>query len=90
MASLLVSRIKVMARLDIAEKAYRRMAVLRCCWAVGRLTSVIYHAFRLGRTGGAATAGQKQARLTLERLGLSLELTAQLRSCYTNRTAFFW
>ena len=32
LASLLVSRIKVMARLDIAEK--------RCCWAVGRLTSV--------------------------------------------------
>ncbi len=39
LASLLVSRIKVMARLDIAS-AYRRMAVLRCCWAVGRLTSV--------------------------------------------------
>lgn len=30
-------------------------------------------------TGGAATAGQNRARLTLEHLGLSLELTAQLR-----------
>lgn len=40
LASLLVSRIKVMARLDIAENAYRRMGALRCCWAVGRLTCV--------------------------------------------------
>lgn len=48
LASLLVSRIKVMARLDIAENAYRRMGALRCCWAVGRLTCVSHHAFRTG------------------------------------------
>ncbi|MCW0137098.1 ATPase, T2SS/T4P/T4SS family [Escherichia coli] len=68
-----------MARLDIAENAYRRMGALRCCWAVGRLTCVSPPCLPPGGTGGAATAGQNQARLTLERLGLSLELTAQLR-----------
>ncbi|GHK37430.1 type II secretion system protein GspE [Escherichia coli] len=78
LASLLVSRIKVMARLDIAS-AYRRMGVLRCCWAVGRLTCVSPPCPPHGAARGAATAGQNRARLTLERLGLSHELTAQLR-----------
>lgn len=59
LASLLVSRIKVMARLDIAENAYRRMGALRCCWAVGRLTCVSPPCLPHGGTGGAATAGQK-------------------------------
>ncbi len=79
-----------MARLDIAEKRVPQVAVLRCCWAVGRLTSVYLPCFRLGGTGGAATAGQKPGSPELERLGLSLELTAQLRQLLHNRTAFFW
>lgn len=40
LASLLVSRIKVMARWILPKSAYRRMDALRCCWAVGRLTCV--------------------------------------------------
>lgn len=55
------------------------MAVLRCCWAVGRLTCVSPPCHPPGAARGAATAGQSQARLTLERLGLSQQLTAQLR-----------
>lgn len=78
LASLLVSRIKVMARLDIAS-AYRRMAVLRCCWAVGRLTSVYLPCLLPGERVVLRLLDKNQARLTLERLGLSHELTAQLR-----------
>ncbi len=60
LASLLVSRIKVMARLDIAEKRVPqdgRIALLLGGRAID--LACINHAFRLGGTGGAATAGQK-------------------------------
>ncbi|GHK17455.1 type II secretion system protein GspE [Escherichia coli] len=78
LASLLVSRIKVMARLDIAESAYHRMAVLRCCWAVGRSTCASPPCLPPGERVVLRLL-DKTARLTLERLGLSHELTAQLR-----------
>ena len=60
LASLLVSRIKVMARLDIAEKRVPQD---------GRIALLL----------GGRAMDKNQARLTLERLGLSQQLTAQLR-----------
>ena len=91
LASLLVSRIKVMARLDIAEKRVPqdgRIALL----LGGRAIDVRVSTMPSARgTGGAATAGQNRARLTLERLGLSLELTAQLRQLlHKPHGIFFW
>ncbi|MGU0172173.1 GspE/PulE family protein [Escherichia coli] len=79
LASLLVSRIKVMARLDMPKSACRRMDVLRCCWAAGRLTCVSPPCLLPGASAWCCDCSTKRARLTLERLGLSQQLTAQLR-----------
>ncbi len=80
LASLLVSRIKVMARLDIAEKRVPqdgRIALLLGGRAIDVRVSTMPSA--PGERVVLRLLDKNQARLTLERLGLSLELTAQLR-----------
>ncbi len=80
LASLLVSRIKVMARLDIAEKRVPqdgRIALLLGGRAIDVRVSTMPSAW--GERVVLRLLDKNQARLTLERLGLSLELTAQLR-----------
>ncbi|MET4928417.1 GspE/PulE family protein [Escherichia coli] len=79
-ALLLVSRIKVMARLDIAEKRVPqdgRIALLLGGRAIDVRVSTMPSAW--GERVVLRLLDKNQARLTLERLGLSLELTAQLR-----------
>ena len=44
--SALISRIKIMAHLDIAENACRRTAASRCAWAAGPSTSRVHGADR--------------------------------------------
>ncbi|STK58352.1 type II secretion system protein E [Escherichia coli] len=53
---------------------------MRCCWAAGRLTCVSPPCLLPGASAWCCDCWTKnQARLTLERLGLSQQLTAQLR-----------
>jgi len=80
LASLLVSRIKVMARLDIAEKRVPqdgRIALLLGGRAIDVRVSTMPSAW--GERVVLRLLDKNQARLTLERLGLSQQLTAQLR-----------
>ncbi len=80
LASLLVSRIKVMARLDIAEKRVPqdgRIALLLGGREIDVRVSTMPSVW--GERGMLRLLDKNQARLTLERLGLSLELAAQLR-----------
>lgn len=80
LASLLVSRIKVMARLDIAEKRVPqdgRIALLLGGRAIDVRVSTMPSA--RGERVVLRLLDKNQARLTLERLGLSQQLTAQLR-----------
>ncbi|GHL75534.1 hypothetical protein ECZU34_32820 [Escherichia coli] len=80
LASLLVSRIKVMARLDIAEKRVPqdgRIALLLGGRAIDVRVSTMPSA--RGERVVLRLLDKNRARLTLERLGLSHELTAQLR-----------
>lgn len=80
LASLLVSRIKVMARLDIAEKRVPqdgRIALLLGGRAIDVRVSTMPSAW--GERVVLRLLDKNQARLTLERLGLSQQLTVQLR-----------
>lgn len=80
LASLLVSRIKVMARLDIAEKRVPqdgRIALLLGGRAIDVRVSTMPSARASAWCCDCWT--KTEARLTLERLGLSQQLTAQLR-----------
>ncbi|STH69926.1 type II secretion system protein E [Escherichia coli] len=84
LASLLVSRIKVMARLDIAEKRVPqdgRIALLLGGRAIDVRVSTMPSAW--GERVVLRLLDKNLARLTLERLGLSQQLTAPVAPAVT-------
>ena len=74
----LISRIKIMAHLDIAENACRRTAASRCAWADGPSTCACPPCRPATAARRAAPLDKEAGRLKLERLGMSAGVLERL------------